>query len=68
MKAVATGYEANDIGGFLPTFDIFVDERKIGELTGGYPYATVGEALDAGNRAVEYVSAKGCFPNLCAHF
>jgi hypothetical protein len=67
ITAVATGYAQNG-SGFSPTFDVLVDGRKMGELTGGHPYSTPGAASEASVRVVEYVKANDKFPNLCEHF
>lgn len=67
MHAVLTGYEERG-NGFVPKFDVFIDDHKTGELAGGFPYATTDAAIEAGGRVVEYLKTNGKFPNLCAHF
>lgn len=67
LTAVATGYETRG-SGFVPTFDVMVNGRKMGELAGGFPYMTPAAAGEASVRVLAYLEEKGCFPNLCAEF
>lgn len=68
MSAVVTGYEKINNGSYVPTFDVFIDNRKVGELTGGYGYLEPADALNAGVRVVEYLQKHEQFPNLCEEF
>jgi hypothetical protein len=72
LFVVLVGVDYTEDFGYAPIHDVFNPnmslDRPCARATGGYRYATLTEAADAGDRATKYVETHGMFPNMCERF